>query len=141
MAACGQRTDVNAPVASIKLDSTALEKHISVLSSDEFEGRMPCTPGGEKTLAYLEEQLTSFGLEPANGESFRQAVPLVEIEANLNTTLDIQIGDMVMPLEPRTDYVAGTERPVDSIGLSASELIFCGYGIVAPEYDWNDYER
>lgn len=140
MAACGQRTDVNAPVASIELDSTALEKHISVLSSDEFGGRMPCTPGGEKTLAYLEQQLTSFGLEPANGESFRQAVPLVEIEANLNTTLDIQIGDMVMPLEPRTDYVAGTERPVDSIGLSASELIFCGYGIVAPEYDWNDYD-
>lgn len=101
---------------------------------------MPCTEGEDLTLDYLEGELKRFGLKPVGGKSFRQAVPLVEIDGTIEDQMEITIDDMVLPLTPGEDFVAITERPVESISLDASDLVFCGYGIVAPEYDWNDYD-
>lgn len=102
-------------------------------------GRKPFTEGEEKTVAYLQQELATMGLAPGNGESFYQEVPLVEIDAVPDTTMVVQSGDQQRTLRYRKDYVALTRRVTDRIDIEQSELVFCGFGIVAPEYGWNDY--
>lgn len=121
------------------VDSLELANQVKTLSDDKFEGRMPGTPGGEMTVDYLEEQLKAYGIEPAFEGGYRQAVPLVEIDGEINAPLSIDLSGSNMKLEPLQDFVAVSERPVDRVGIKDSPLVFCGYGIVAPEYDWNDY--
>ncbi len=122
------------------IDSTQIQKHIERLASDEFLGRMPFTEGEEKTVAYLQSELTAMGLEPGNGDSYFQEVPLVEIDAVPDSTMIVQYSNEQRTLRYRKDYVALTRRVTDRIDIEHSELVFCGFGIVAPEYDWNDYE-
>ncbi len=124
----------------IPVFSQNYERFVRILSSDEFEGRAPTTPGGKKTKAYIEAEFRRMGLKPANGKSFRQAVPLIEIVGS--NFSDLQIGDSLVDLSFSylDDMVVTTTRQEDSIRLTDNELIFAGYGIVAPEYDWNDYE-
>lgn len=124
----------------VNISTENLKKHVSTLASDEFEGRMPFSEGEEKTVAYLTEQFQQMGLEPGNGESYLQAVPLVEIDAIPSSDLLIEGGDEPMRLTYRNDFVALTRRVTDEIEVKDSELVFCGFGIVAPEYNWNDYE-
>lgn len=112
------------------------------LASDQFQGRAPATAGGRRTVAYLERLMENMGLEPANGESYRQAVPLVEITADMSQsamTLNTPDGGS-MALKPGAETVFWTKRVVDDVAIENSDLVFVGYGIVAPEYDWNDYE-
>ena len=113
-----------------------LKEHTKVLASDAFEGRLPTTAGEQKTLDYLVAQFKENGLEPGNGDSYLQPVELVEITADAN---------MVMTLgDNRFNYkegmIASTKRPQETITLKDSEVIFVGYGINAPEYQWNDYQ-
>jgi Zn-dependent M28 family amino/carboxypeptidase len=122
-----------------EISEESLRRFISTLSSDEFQGRKPFTVGEEKTLAFLEEEIRRIGLEPGNGDSYYQNVPLVEIDGHASSTLTLE-GPNKLALQLGKDYVAYTARPDDSITVSASDLVFCGYGIVAPEYNWNDYE-
>ncbi len=117
-----------------------LQEHIQTLASDEFEGRMPFTEGEKKTIQYLENAFKTTGLEPGNGDSYFQAVPLVEIEAMPAETMTIEGSDESVELDYREDFVALTRRVTDRVEIDNSELVFCGFGIVAPEYDWNDYE-
>lgn len=117
-----------------------IRKHIATLASDEFEGRMPFSAGEEKTVNYLEEQFKAMGLEPGNGNSYNQAVPLVEIDAITDGKLSIKSDDKVINLTYRDEFVALTRRVTDRVEVKDSELVFCGFGIVAPEYGWNDYE-
>lgn len=124
----------------VEINEAKLREHISTLASDEFEGRMPFSAGEEKTVAYLEEQFKSMGLEPGNGESYLQAVPLVEIDAVPTTDLIIKSDQEELQLNYRDEFVALTRRVTDQIEVKDSELVFCGFGIVAPEYGWNDYE-
>ncbi|MEK6478877.1 M28 family metallopeptidase [Catalinimonas sp. 4WD22] len=124
----------------VNISTENLKKHVSTLASDEFEGRMPFSEGEEKTVAYLTEQFQQMGLEPGNGERYLQAVPLVEIDAVPTTDLVIEAGDETMRLTYRNEFVALTRRVTDQIDVNDSELVFCGFGIVAPEYNWNDYE-
>lgn len=107
-----------------------------VLASDEFAGRLPATIGEEKTLAYLTEQLTAYGVEPGNGDSFLQAVELMQITADADVSLTI--GEHTFAY--KEDMVVGSKREQDEITLNDSELVFVGYGVNAPEYNWNDYE-
>ena len=123
------------------IDEDELMAHIQTLSSDAFAGRAPGTEGEEKTLAFLEQHFRERGLSPLFGDSFTQPVELVAITAAPDADLTFTPAEG----EPWTlDYgsqsVVGTTRVVDSAGLENSELVFVGYGIVAPEYDWNDYE-
>ncbi len=131
-------SDQNEPTVAI--DSTQIEKHIERLASDEFLGRKPFTEGEEKTVAYLQNELTNMGLEPGNGESYFQEVPLVEIDAIPDSTMVVRHDNEQSTLRYRKDYVALTRRITDQIDIEQSELVFCGFGIVAPEYGWNDYE-
>ena len=127
-------------VSGVLIDSLALEKHVARLASDEFEGRKPFTVGEEKTVAYLKEQLEAMGLGPGNQGSFFQEVPLVEIDATPDSVMVVHHGKQTHQLRLQQDYVALTRRVTDQIDVEQSELVFCGFGIVAPEYGWNDYE-
>jgi Zn-dependent M28 family amino/carboxypeptidase len=120
-------------------DDGAWRAHVERLASDEFEGRAPGTPGEEKTLAYIEDQFRAAGLEPGAGGSFRQAVPLVEITTRPDPTMEVRGKTGALSLRYAEDYVAWTRRPVPESGVTDAQFVFAGYGIVAPEYGWNDY--
>jgi Zn-dependent M28 family amino/carboxypeptidase len=121
------------------LDEAGFRRHVATLAADEFEGRKPATPGEEKTVNYIRQQFEAVGLKPGNGSTFYQSVPLVEITADSNTTLTVTRGNEERRFKYRDDMVVWTKRVVPDAAIESSELVFVGYGIVAPEYDWNDY--
>ncbi|WP_371742347.1 M28 family metallopeptidase [Aestuariibacter sp. A3R04] len=109
---------------------------LQTLSSDEFEGRSPSSPGEEKTLDYLVAQFKAAGLKPGNGDSYLQPVELMEITADPNMTMTIGGNTF----RYKDDMVASSKREQNVVSLKDSELVFVGYGVNAPEYNWNDYE-
>ncbi len=133
----GER-EMNAATATITADD--LLRHIQTLSADEFEGRLPGTPGEEKTVNYLRQQFEGLGLEPGNGDSWFQEVPLVSIAADPAMTLDVQGRGQATRYRYGDQVMAWTKRVAESVDLENSEMVFVGYGTVAPEYGWNDYE-
>lgn len=115
-------------------------KHIEVLSSDAYEGRAPGTEGEKKTLAYIEQQFRAAGLTGAIDGSFLQPVPVVEIVPHADAALDVRGADgKALALKSLDDVVFTTRRPVPESRLDHAGIVFAGYGIVAPEYGWNDY--
>ena len=115
-------------------------KHIEVLSSDAFEGRAPGTEGEKKTLAYIEQQFRAAGLKPGIGDSFLQPVPVVEIMPHADAAMQLAgPNGKSLALRSSDDVVVWTKRPVPSSGLANAEVVYAGYGIVAPEYGWDDY--
>ena len=113
-----------------------IRKPLKVLSSDEFEGRLPTTEGEKKTIEYLVSEFTKAGLKPGNGDSFLQKVALMEITADPDMTMTIGDNNFAY----KEQMVASSKREQSSVSLEDSELVFVGYGVNAPEYDWNDYE-
>jgi len=110
-------------------------RHIAALASDEFEGRKPGTAGERKTVEYLVAEFKKLGLEPGNGDSFLQQVPIVEITAGSDAQLRLGAAE----LQYMRDMVIWTKRLVPEITLTDSPLVFVGHGVVAPELGWNDY--
>jgi Zn-dependent M28 family amino/carboxypeptidase len=127
------------PPPSTDIDETVFREHVRMLASDDFEGRKPGTPGEEKTVAYLVEQFRKLGLKPGNGESFQQQVPMVEVVAGADASLSIAGRGGTLNLAYGRDMVIWSKHTVPEAELRNSELVFAGYGIVAPEYAWNDY--
>ncbi len=125
-------------LATITAEDLAAD--IQTLASDEFEGRGPSSPGETKTIAFLEAEFRKLGLEPGNGDSFFQAVPLVAITASPSAVLDIRGARGRHRLSYGNDFMAWTKRVVPRSEIANSPLVFVGYGTVAPEYQWNDYE-
>ncbi|MCH2258895.1 MAG: M28 family metallopeptidase [Alteromonas sp.] len=113
-----------------------IREPLKVLSSDEFEGRLPTTEGEKKTIEYLVSEFTKAGLKPGNGDSFLQKVALMEITADPDMTMTIGDNNFAY----KEQMVASSKREQSSVSLEDSELVFVGYGVNAPEYDWNDYE-
>ncbi|MBT9485246.1 M28 family metallopeptidase [Sediminibacterium sp.] len=120
-------------------NADSLKKHIAVLASDDFMGRKPFTEGETKTVAYLQEQFKQMGLEPGNGESFIQEVPMANILATAAPSMQVKSAKGNFNLKAFDDYIIWTDKTDSSISLNNSELVFAGYGVVAPEYNWNDY--
>lgn len=123
-----------------EITESELAGHIKTLASDEFGGREPGTPGGEKAVEYIKEHFKKIGLEPANGDSWYQDVPLVTITAEPQTSVTFKGLEESVTLHNGGKAVVWTMRVQDSVSLKNSEMVFVGYGITAPEYDWNDYE-
>lgn len=123
-----------------EIDSASIDRHLTVLSADSFEGRKPFSPGEALTVEYLSQQFREMGLEPGNGDSYFQEVPLVMIDGSSSETMKVAGQGKNFDLKLGENFVAYTERVVDKVEISGSELVFCGFGIVAPEYNWNDYE-
>jgi Zn-dependent M28 family amino/carboxypeptidase len=110
-----------------------------MLASDEFEGRAPATAGEEKTVAYLEREFRSLGLQPGNPDgTFIQKVPMVGITSK--TTATFTVGGKTITPSGLTDYVALSRRVTPQIDVKNSDVVFVGYGVVAPEYGWDDYK-
>ncbi|MCW8128105.1 M28 family metallopeptidase [Microbulbifer halophilus] len=129
--------------AQVDTMAADLHKYVKILASDAYEGRAPATEGEEKTVNYLADQFEELGLEPgatdADGNpSWFQQVPVVEMQIE-STPMEISGDNFDRELQPLTDMVAFTQRQTESSVLEESELVFVGYGIVAPENDWNDY--
>jgi Zn-dependent M28 family amino/carboxypeptidase len=124
-----------------RIDTGGLMQRISTLSSDEFGGRAPMSEGERLTLNYLESEFRKLGLEPMFGDSYRQPVPLVAIEAHGDRSLSIgnDSGSVALAYANGPESAVWTKRVVAETGLRNSELVWAGYGIVAPEYDWDDY--
>jgi Zn-dependent M28 family amino/carboxypeptidase len=117
-----------------------LMEHIQTLSSDEFGGRAPGSEGEEKTVAYLTERFREIGLEPGNPDgTYLQDVPLVGISATEDSHLFLVGKGAAEELAPGLGYVAWTKRVVEDVAAEG-ELVFVGYGVVAPEYEWDDYK-
>jgi Zn-dependent M28 family amino/carboxypeptidase len=124
----------------LDLEEMRFRANLRALTADDLEGRRPGTPGGQKTVDLLTEQFRKFGLKPGNGDNYVQQVPLVEIHAAPDSTLSIDGGrGALLPLRQGTDMVLWTPRTTPAAGLSHSDLVFLGYGIVAREYHWDDY--
>jgi Zn-dependent M28 family amino/carboxypeptidase len=116
-----------------------LLKHIKVLASDEFEGRAPGSKGEELSVKYISEQFKALGLKPGNPNgSYTQEVPLAGISTS--PTASFTIGDKKMELKFPDDYVAFSARLQTEIKAENTDVVFVGYGIVAPEYGWDDYK-
>lgn len=124
--------------AAAAVDEASYRAAIAALSADEMQGRALGTPGEQRTVEYLEQQFLELGLQPLGGGSFRQEVPLVEITAS-EPRLSFHRGAGGMDLAFGDDMVIGTRRVRPESSIADSEVVFVGYGIVAPEYGWNDY--
>jgi Zn-dependent M28 family amino/carboxypeptidase len=112
---------------------------VKQLSSDAFEGRGPGTAGEQKTVEYIRDQMQRIGLQPGNGDSWFQDVPMVETTADESTVPRLAAGGQTRELKFGTDIVVGTRTGQPEVKIDGSELVFVGYGVDAPEQKWNDY--
>jgi Zn-dependent M28 family amino/carboxypeptidase len=114
-------------------------RRTSDLAADSMEGRLPGTTGEERAVRYLEQQMRAIGLVAGHPDgSYVQQVPLVGIKPQVSASLTI--GSRRIPLRGGTDYIAESTRVAPEVKVEDSDLVFVGYGIVAPEYGWDDYK-
>jgi Zn-dependent M28 family amino/carboxypeptidase len=114
--------------------------HIKVLASDEFEGRAPGSKGEDLSVKYITDQFKKIGLKPGNPDgTYTQDVPLAGIKSE--PRMSFVVGDKTMDLKYPDDFVASSARLQPEINIEKSDLVFVGYGVVAPEYGWDDYKN
>ncbi|NKB33766.1 MAG: M28 family peptidase [Pseudomonadales bacterium] len=116
-----------------------LHEHVAVLASDEYEGRAPATPGEEKTISYLSENFAALGVGPGNGDSYYQSVAVTELTTASDAILYLQGSDYEASFNYGEEMMVGTQQQIPFVTVQGSDLVFVGYGIVAPERNWNDY--
>ena len=118
----------------------ALLAHIKILASDEFEGRAPGSKGEDLSVKYITDQFKKIGLNPGNPDgTYIQEVPLAGIKSE--PQMSFVVGDKTMDLKFPDDFVASSARLQPEIKIEKSDLVFVGYGVVAPEYGWDDYKN
>jgi|UniRef100_UPI004048A535 Zn-dependent M28 family amino/carboxypeptidase len=118
-----------------------LEPNLIRLSSDEFLGRMPFTAGEEMTTQFLESKFKEMGLEPGNGDSYFQEVPMVSIVSRPQQTIAFEGPQGAIQGAGLNDFVLWTQRTDSLVRIQDAEVVFAGFGIVAPEYGWDDYKN
>jgi Zn-dependent M28 family amino/carboxypeptidase len=124
-----------------KVDAARILDHIKALSADDMEGRAPGTAGEEKAVAYIEGQFKQIGLQPGNPDgTFVQKVPLVGITGTQTKPLTFAKGPKTLTLKWRDEVVAWSKHVAPEASIAASDVIFAGYGVEAPEYTWNDFK-
>jgi len=130
------------PVANLpKIEPQPILDRIKVLASDDFQGRAPGTAGEEKAIHYLEDEFKKLGLKPGNTDgTYIQKVPLVGITAAPTTPLTISKGGTKQVIKWRDEMVAWTKHVEDTASITNSEMIFAGYGVEAPEFNWDDFK-
>lgn len=124
-----------------EMSATIMKDMVRELASDAYEGRAPGTAGDAKSVAYITQQFAAAGLQPGNKGQWTQQVPLVEITAKNISPLAVtgRGKDKTLSFAFGPDFMGGTYRVTPKIDIAGSELVFVGYGIVAPEKGWNDY--
>ena len=125
--------------AAQAIDTAALLQHIKDLAADSMEGRAPGTPGEEKAVAYLTQQFQALGLKPGNPDgTFIQKVDLIGYKAHPAASFSAR--GKTVSLRYPDDYIANSRHNRDETKIDASDVVFVGYGVVAPEYAWDDYK-
>ncbi|MBU1190030.1 MAG: M28 family peptidase [Gammaproteobacteria bacterium] len=122
-------------------DAQRLLTDIRTLSSDAFGGRAPMSEGETRTLDFVEQRFVELGLEPLFADDFRQAVPLAEITTSPEASFTINSAGQTHAFSYGDEVMLWSERDSERISIDQAELVFAGYGIVAPEYQWNDYRN
>jgi len=126
-------------VALGSITTNGLVKHTRILASDEFEGRAPGTAGEDRAIEYLAGQFKALGLQPGNPDgTFIQNVPLAGFTSA--STISFVAGGKPLELAVPKDCVAWSRRLTSKVSVNDSDMVFVGYGIVAPEYQWDDYK-
>jgi hypothetical protein len=119
----------------------ALMAHVKVLASDEFEGRAPGTRGEDRTVTYIADQFGKVGVKPGAADgTYLQNVPMAGITADPATSLTFAKGTATQTLKFKDDMVVWTKRLAPEVSLAASDVVFVGYGVEAPEFNWDDYK-
>ncbi|HEX4299487.1 MAG TPA: M28 family metallopeptidase [Gammaproteobacteria bacterium] len=122
-----------------QFDQANLRSTIQTLSQDSFGGRAPGSQGEQLTTDYISGKFKQYGLTPGNGSSWLQEVPMKQITADPDATLVVSGGSGPYTFAYGNDMVVSSPRTDATVALKDSPLVFVGYGIVAPEYHWNDY--
>lgn len=144
--ACCQTTKDWKPQASEvtaaeQVSEPVLRSHIRFLASDLLEGRGPASRGDELARLYIATELESLGVRPAaQGGSWFQPVPLVGVTSTPPQAVDFRKGDQVVTLKHHDDMMLTSGKPAESVEVKNAELVFVGYGIQAPEYQWDDFK-
>jgi Zn-dependent M28 family amino/carboxypeptidase len=134
--------ELGPPPAKAAVEAITAEnllRHIKVLADDEFEGRAPGSRGEELTVKYISEQFKAVGLKPGNPDgTYVQQVPLAGIKVTPNASF--RVGEETMELKYPEEYIASSTRLQEQIEVENSDIVFVGYGVVAPEFGWDDYK-
>lgn len=140
LAACNQsKPKISDEDGLAAFNADSLKLHVAELSHDSLQGRKPFTPGETKTIAYLQKQFKAAGLEPGNGDSYIQEVPMVNIQTTAAPDMQVTTSKGSFKLKGFDDYVIWTDKITDKVSFDNDEVVFAGYGVVAPEYNWDDY--
>lgn len=127
--------------AELAINEQALRGHIRFLASDLLEGRGPGSRGDDLAQHYIAAQFESLGLKPILPENgWFQSVPLVGVTARVPDTVTFRQGQQSLALKRHDDYVFASGKPQPEVALHNAELVFVGYGIEAPEYQWDDFK-
>lgn len=122
------------------IDGRTLLTHIRKLASDEFEGRSPSSKGEVLTIQYMTEQFKAAGCAPGNPDgTFVQTVPLLSYRTQPTGPMKVTRGDRTIEMKYADDFVARSRKPVDRLALDG-DLVFVGYGVTAPEFNWDDLD-
>jgi Zn-dependent M28 family amino/carboxypeptidase len=136
---CSQSPQAKLQRALDTISADSLLGEIKTLSSEEFEGRKPGSPGEQKTIAYMQGQFHEMGLKPGNPDgTYLQRVPLAGITSKSQP--DIEVNGKKLSLIDKKDYIALSSRYVPEVDVRNSGIVFVGYGVMAPEYGWDDYK-
>ena len=142
--ACLAALIVIGSISAVRADSAdpkRLSEIVRVLASDEFEGRAPGTPGETRTIDYLVETFRNLGLEPGGAKgSWTQEVPLLRTQIETPRTLQVAIDGKARPLVQTKDIYFSTVQDSQRAVIEAAPLVFVGYGVTAPERQWDDYK-
>jgi Zn-dependent M28 family amino/carboxypeptidase len=141
MAATGSATAKSAPPPAGPISAERLLADVKMLSSDAFEGRGPATAGETRTVDWLIAQFKAMGLKPGGDNGgWTQATPLNRFTIPADAKLNLAVGDWSRPLVQGDDMVAVTMRPMDRVQIDKAPLVFVGYGVTAPERQWDDFK-
>lgn len=128
--------------ATSGIDAAEFAERIKILASDEFAGRGPGTVGETKTVEYLVSQFKAMGLKPGNNGSWTQTVPMTSTRASLDSVVDFTLPSGKTVQRKQGDGLVITSRTgKPSVSIDGSEMVFIGYGVDAPEANWNDYDN
>jgi Zn-dependent M28 family amino/carboxypeptidase len=124
-----------------KIDPAAVLETTTRLSADKFQGRAPGTVGEDLTVGYLQMRFEQLGLKPGNPDgTFIQKVPLVGITGTEATPLTFTKGAEKLPMKWKDEVVAWSRHVAPAASVAGSDVVFVGYGVEAPEYNWNDFK-
>jgi Zn-dependent M28 family amino/carboxypeptidase len=127
--------------AALRITAEGIFSDVSILSADSMEGRAPATRGEERAVRHIEQRYAEIGLEPVTGDDYRLPVQLLGMTKRLDRSTAAIVGpDGALPLVPEENFTYWSSAEEAMVELEDVPLVFVGYGVEAPEYDWDDFK-